>query len=101
VLLRPPAAHSAIGKISISEPPTPLRNRSYQIARLVLALSVSSGRFVIGRRSIGNKGEVSEQSERRSRDFANFGADLTIASVESRQLILKGASPLTREDIKR
>lgn len=35
VLLRPPAAHSAIGKISISEPPTPLRDRAYQFARLV------------------------------------------------------------------
>lgn len=45
MLLRPPAAHSAIGKISISEAPAltrqPRRDRSYQIARL-FALSVSS-----------------------------------------------------------
>lgn len=65
VLLCPPAAHSAIGKISISEPPTPLRDRSYQIARLVLLpLSVSSGRFVVERRlivPIGNKGKVIER----------------------------------------
>lgn len=96
VLLRPPAAHSAIGKISISEPPTPFRDRSYQIARLILlALSMSSGRFVVGWKliaPIGNKGEVIEREVTTFREIFFFRTSepiwqFTCANFERRLLL--------------
>lgn len=90
MLLCPPAAHSAIGKIFISEPPAPRYlsyiNRAPHLLSLIGVIGTIP-QTKINRPDRKQRGGDRMEVTKKFAKFANFGTDLRF--VESRQLIPK------------